>query len=239
MNSDVTKNVSNLIPILCPDNSQTFFNTSFQESYHSKVGATLEAKHKFVTPCESILADSQSRKIKILDPFFGLGYNTGIALDLACKVCKNPLIEVTAVEKDVEIIKEISNIQVPSNYKKWQAFLKPFPETNHIELKGIKINLFIDDIFNLISEFKKKSFDIIFFDPFSYRVAPEFWEENFLLKIFDLLLPGGKLTTYSGLKRVEKLAIENGFNVTRIPALGRKTSSLCIENITDTLIQED
>ena len=104
MNSDV-QNVSDLIPILCPDHSQTFFNTTFQESYHSKVGAILEAKHKFINPCEDILKNSQNKKIKILDPFFGLGYNTGMALDLAYKSCKNPYIEIIAIEKDIEIIK--------------------------------------------------------------------------------------------------------------------------------------
>lgn len=238
MNLDVTKNVSNLTPILCPDNSQTFFNTTFQESYHSKVGAILESEHKFITPCKDILKNSQNKKIRILDPFFGLGYNTGMALDLAYKSCKNPYIEIIAIEKDIEIIKEIKNIQVPENYKQWKNLLKSFPEKNYIEFENVKISLFIDDIFNSISSLQKHSFDIIFFDPFSYKVTPEFWDNDFLLTVFNLLLPGGKLTTYSGLKRVEKLAIDNRLNVIRIPALGKKTHSLCIENPIGSLPQK-
>lgn len=238
MNLDV-ENVSNFIPVFCPDNSQTFFNTSFQESYHSKVGAVIEAEHKFVKPCEDILKNAENKKIRILDPFFGLGYNTGVALDLAYKICKNPHIEIIAIEKDIEIVKEIKNIEVPDSYKQWKDLLKCFPAKDYIEFEGVKINLFIEDIFSSIPKLQKHSFDIIFFDPFSYKVAPDFWSDDFLLKIFCLLSPGGKLTTYSGLKRVEKLATENGFHIMRVPALGKKTHSLCIKSTIDNQTQKD
>lgn len=229
MNPDVTNNASELVPIFCPDDSQTFFNTTFNESYHSKVGALAEAEHKFAIPSKELLEESDSRLIKILDPFFGLGYNTGAALKLVHELCNSPKIEITAIEKDIEIVKEIKNIKVPDSYKKWQDLLKSFPENKLIELNSIKVNLFIDDIFNVIDNLNK--FDLIFFDPFSYKVAPDFWSDDFLLKIFNLLLPKGRLTTYSGLKRVEKLAINNRFNVIKIPALGKKNHSLCIEAI--------
>jgi len=216
--------------IFCPDGAQTFFNSEFQEAYHSKIGPITESLHKFVKPCESILKRSFSREVKILDLFFGLGYNSGVAIDFIYNLGTNPNICITAIEKDKNIIEKIREITVPEGYIKWKELLQNLDQRDYIEYEKIKIKLILDDIFNALKSLENNTYDIIFFDPFSFKVAPQFWTEEFLLSVFKLLSKGGRLTTYSGLKRVEKLATDNGFNVIRVDAIGRKTHSLCIES---------
>lgn len=221
-----------LLPIIGEDGSQTFLNTKYNEAYHSKIGPVTEATHKFVEPL--CLKDFFLNKthIKVLDLFFGLGYNTGIFLDTAYKIADFPQLEITAIEQDFEIIKQIKDLTVPSWYSKWKELFLKLESGNstlkEIEFENIKIKLHLDNIFNMIDNLPSNYFDIIFFDPFSYKVSPEFWTDNFLTIIFKLLDKGGKLSTYSGLKRVEKLAIALGYKAERVTPIGRKKNSLLI-----------
>ncbi len=230
MSEDVVNVPQKIIPIHCPDESQTFFNTEFNESYHSHIGPVTESFFKFVNPCEDILKHSSNKKIKILDLFFGLGYNSGIAINHSYTLSQSPNLEIVGIENDISILKEIKNIKVPDNYRFTRKILQDCSEKSEINFGNVRLNILIGDVFSFLNKLEQNTYDIIFFDPFSYKTAPEFWEENFLLQVFKMLTPGGKLTTYSGLKRVEKLALDNGFKVIRVPAIGRKKHSLCIIN---------
>ena len=218
-----------LLSSIGEDGSETFFNSDYNEAYHSKIGAITEAEYKFVKPSslEKLLLNN-NKEIRILDLFFGLGYNTGISIDFAYKIKNNPGLQITAIEKDLEIISKIKELKVPKWYKKWQNILYSLSKKPWVQFENINIQLHLDSIFNLIDKLREKSFDVIFFDPFSHKVTPEFWTDDFLISIFKLLDIDGTFTTYSGLKRVEKLALENNFEVKRIPAIGRKKSSLLL-----------
>ncbi len=217
-----------LISFLGQDGAQTFFNTSFNEAYHSKIGPIIEAEHKFVKASSIDLLLKENKRIKILDLFFGLGYNSGIALDYAYKSSPSPIIEITAVEKDLEIINKISTLEVPQWYLKWKDLLSLLSKQKQVIHEKAVINLYLDSIFNVLEELPRGYFDVIFFDPFSHKTAPEFWTDEFLVKIFGLLADNGTLTTYSGLKRVERLANNLGLKSEHISPLGRKKHSLAI-----------
>ena len=218
----------NLISFIGEDKAESFFNTEYQEAYHSKIGPLLEAEHKFVNPVSLKELITKNQCVKILDLFFGLGYNTGMALDSAYKVCKSPHLEIIGIEKDCEIISKIKELNVPSWYKKWEELLSNLSTTQFIKFENVSIQLYIEDIFNIIDKLPKKYFDVIFFDPFSHKTTPLFWEPAFLTSVFNLLIKGGTLTTYSGLKKVEQLANELGYTSTRIEPFGRKKHSLAI-----------
>ncbi len=221
-------NPQELISFIGEDNAESFFNSQYNEAYHSRVGPLIEAEHKFVKPTSIKELILNNKKVKILDLFFGLGYNTGFALDYAYKVRELPHIEIIGVERDLEILNKIKELNVPSWYKKWKCLLQDLSENQSITFENTTIQLYKEDIFNLIEKLPKKYFDVIFFDPFSHKVAPMFWEDNFLISVFNLLGKNGTLTTYSGLKRVEKLACDLGYKTERIEPLGRKKHSLKI-----------
>lgn len=210
------------------DLAESFYNSEFKESYHSKVGPIIEAKDKFIYPSCIKERLEAGKEIKILDPFFGLGYNTGIALDYSLNINPNANVQVMAIEKDINILKQIKSIQVPKEYEIWKTILTELPEKENISYKNININLQVTDIFKVIDLLPKNFFNVVLFDPFSHKVAPEFWEERFISKVLSMLAPGGTLTTYSKLKRIEDYSNEHGYKTKRIKASYGKKHSLCI-----------
>lgn len=217
---------SSLKAEVCPDGAQTFFNEKVGESYHSRVGPLTEAKHKFIAPLDidSLL---EKEKIKVLDPFFGFGYNTGTLIaTLKERAEVLSKIEIIAIEKDESVLKRINDLQVPNWYLPWRDLVATLPYESNCQ--DIQCTFYMSDIFTIIDKLPRSYFDVILFDPFSYKTMPEFWEESFLEKIFSLLLQGGTLTTYSGLKRVENLALNLGYKTKRVTPLGRRKHSLCV-----------
>src|SRR3989338_10189646 len=91
------------------DGFVTLFSEKYQEHYHSKTGAIEEAIEKYINPCR-IEELAKKGKIKILDICFGLGYNSIAAIDAAVKASKICEIEITALEKDESVIKELSHL---------------------------------------------------------------------------------------------------------------------------------
>lgn len=221
---------SRLIPVTGEDFSETFFNTEINESYHGKIGPLIEARYKFVEPTPIKDLISENKKVKILDPFFGLGYNSGFAILYAYEFSNSPKIEITAIEKDIEIINRIKDIKVPENYLSWKERLSMLSKSKNLAFENISIKLDLDSIHNKINILQKKYFDVIFFDPFSHKSMPEFWTDEFIISMLDLLSPGGTLTTYSKLKRVEDLAKNLGYITKRIKTPGKKKHSLAITN---------
>ena len=50
MRKSVEGNILPLLPLIGEDGSQSFFNTKYNEAYHSKIGPITEAIHKFIEP---------------------------------------------------------------------------------------------------------------------------------------------------------------------------------------------
>lgn len=217
-------------PFIGEDGAQSFFNTEYNEAYHSRIGPIKEAEHKFVKPSALNELILKNKKVKILDLFFGLGYNTGVALHCAYETAGLPSVEIVAVEKDPQIIQQIKELTVPEWYSKWQALLSKLDQKSSLSFDNVKIELYLDCVFNVINKLPQKYFDVIFFDPFSHKTAPRFWTDDFLTSVFKLLSNGGTLTTYSGLKRIASLANTLGLTAKQVEPIGRKKGSLLIEN---------
>lgn len=106
------------------DGSSTFFNEKFKQCYHSQVGAYTEALEKHVKPSKVLEIANKSLtcddipNIKLLDVCFGLGYNTGVAIEKILELNPNIFVEVIALENDIEILKQIAMIDVPENYQR-------------------------------------------------------------------------------------------------------------------------
>ncbi|MBS3131039.1 hypothetical protein J4212_01275 [Candidatus Woesearchaeota archaeon] len=103
--------------IITNDGSVSFLNEEINEAYHSTSGALEESFEKFAKPCS--LKDG----MKVLDICFGIGYNSLAAISLAD-------VSIVALEKDLNILKEIKNIEVPEelreNYGKIKSFVEDF-----------------------------------------------------------------------------------------------------------------
>lgn len=194
------------------DGSFTVFNKKYQEHYHTLSGALEEAFEKHVNAIE--VEDG----FNILDFCFGLGYNS-IA---ATKGHKN--LNIVGLENDLEIIKAIKNLSVPKEIEKeFSAFRNLAERTKITDENHNTIKLIFGDALHTIDQLPKEFFDRVFFDPFSPKKQPEMWNKEVFLKVFALMKPGAKLSTYSCAKMVRENMKAAGFIVMDGPIIGRKS----------------
>ncbi|MFQ5560506.1 MAG: tRNA (5-methylaminomethyl-2-thiouridine)(34)-methyltransferase MnmD [Nitrospinota bacterium] len=205
-------------PVKTKDGSYTFHSSSFDEHYHSiTAGGIQEAKKKFVEPAEI------KKGARILDFCFGLGYNTLAA------IYDQPDLDITGIENDKNILREIFSLEVPPGYRSSFEAVRlaaEQAESGTVYTKGaLSIQLTIEDGKEAIKRFAADFFDAIFFDPFSPAKHPAMWSANIFQEMYRVLKPEGRLTTYSCARKVRENMTEAGFFVLDGPVLGRRGPS--------------
>jgi tRNA U34 5-methylaminomethyl-2-thiouridine-forming methyltransferase MnmC len=201
------------------DDSETFVNPHFNESYHSFTGAVEEALRKYVEPTK-IRELARSGSFKLLDMFFGLGYNSAMAISIALEENPNCVIEVIGVEKDPLIISKISEVNPKisfySNYKKFGEGAK------EIEVGNVRVKLLVMDAYDAVKLLESDYFDAIFYDPFSPKTQEAMWSVELFENMKRVLKKGGTLATYSCARMVRDNMREAGFNYDDGPKVGRR-----------------
>ena len=194
------------------DSSLTAFNERYKEHYHTLSGALEEAFEKHVN------AIGVEDGFHILDFCFGLGYNS-IA---ATKGHKN--LSIIGLENDIEIIKAIKNLSVPKEIEKeFSAFRNLAEKIKITDENNNTIKLILGDALHTIDQLSEIFFNRVFFDPFSPKKQPEMWNKEVFQKVFALMKPGAKLSTYSCAKIVRENMKATGFIVKDGPIIGRKS----------------
>ncbi len=205
--------------ILTADNTETFLNLDVGESYHSQTGAVEEALKKYAHPC-NISEKAKSGSLKILDAFFGMGYNSAMAIDVALKANPDCVIEVVGLENDAEIISKIQEVNPPINffkhYKKLSPSVLAFKEGN------VVVKLLIGDARERVKELKDDHFDAVFFDPFSPKTAPEMWTEELFGEVWRVMNKDAILATYSCARMVRDNMSAAGLLYDDGPIVGRR-----------------
>ena len=194
------------------DGSYTVFNQKYQEHYHTISGALEEAFEKHVN------AIGVKDGFHILDFCFGLGYNSIIATK------KHKNLQIIGLENDIEIIKTIKELEVPSEIEKeFAAFRNLAEELKITDDNNNTIKLIIGDALVSLDSLPRDHFDRVFFDPFSPGKQPEMWSEKVFPKVYNVMKPGAKLSTYSCAKSVRQNMLAAGFKVLDGPVIGRKS----------------
>ena len=180
--------------IITADNTESFLNQEINETYHSQTGAVEEALRKYAEPCQ-IKELAKTGSIKILDLFFGLGYNSAMAIQVALEANPGCQIEVIGIENDPEIISKIQEVNPPigffQHYKKLSLNRLEFRQ-GHISVKVI-----LQDIKEAIKKLNENYFDAIFYDPFSPKTSPEMWTTELFTEMYRVMKDSGILATYT------------------------------------------
>ncbi len=215
--------------ITTKDNSITYYNKQYDETYHSKSGAKEESIKKFVKPCEKVIEANDI--VKVLDICFGIGYNTAALLDYILTKYPNKKIYITAIEKDIEIINKILENDESGfkNYEIIRELVKNKTEKHNktyfkYNNNNIKIKLIVDDARETIKQLNNK-FNIVFLDAFSPNKCPELWEENFIKDISNNMQNKAILTTYSCARIVRDNLKKAKLSVYDGPCVGRRAPS--------------
>jgi len=232
--------------IITRDNSITFYNEEYDETYHSVSGAVEEAFKKFVEPATDFIKGKD--QISILDVGFGLGYNSAAVIDGLLELNPGCRISIVGLEKDKEILGLIPGLFCPQikNYyiikeavnnmnKNMNNNMNNNMDNNMDNNMGknymmvynkdkVRISLVVCDALKGIKSIRTK-FDIILHDPFSPRKNPELWTESFFKELRKLIKKDGVLTTYSCARIVRDNLKKAGFKVSDGPRVGRRAPS--------------
>ncbi len=202
-------------PITTKDNSITYYNKQYQETYHSRSGAVEEAIKKFVEP-----AQIKGRKqVKILDICFGLGYNSAATIDAAGPDCK---IEIVGLENDSSILGLIPKLN--PGFRSYNILKHLNSQNLTVNHNNVCLKLLLGDARKTIQGLNQ-TFDIVFLDPFSPKKCPELWALEFFKNIAKLCKKGTILTTYSCARSVRNNLEKVGFTVKDGPCVGRRAPS--------------
>ena len=204
----------NIILKTSQDGTNTLFNISIGEHYHSVFGAYTESQHVFIT---NGLNYSIKNSIKILEIGFGTGLNAFLSMIEGYKNKRNIFyesIELYPLMPDITDILNYPDLIAPS-------FSSQFLKMHKCEWNK-QITITEGFILKKISGDALKvnfgnGFDVVFFDAFSPEKQPELWDKRMFEKIYKVMNESGVLITYCAkglVKRVLKLA---GFKVERIP----------------------
>ncbi len=200
--------------VVTADDSITFHNELYDETYHSVSGAKEEAIKKFAEPC----GIAGFEKVKILDICFGLGYNSAAALDLF----QGNDIEIIGLENDEAIIDNILELDAPFDS---YGFIHVLAEEKELLIhvnNRIYLKLLMGDARQSIASLPDEYFDVIFLDPFSPKKSPELWTKDFFAEIYRVSKPGARLATYSCARVVRDNLKAVGFAVKDGPVVGRR-----------------
>lgn len=198
------------------DGSNTLEITDLNETYHSRHGALVEAKHVFIDAGLSYWL-SQNPKSQSLS-IFEMGLGTGM----------NALLTFDFLENSPFRLNYLGLEAFPLESKEWLAmnaegwgnydqYLKLHEaEWNRaIELAPNKMIHKVDQTFESFES--QTSFDLIYYDAFGARAQPELWEARWFEKCANLLNTGGVFVTYAAKGSVRRTLEAANLRVERLP----------------------
>lgn len=210
--------------VQCKDGSWTFHNDKVGESYHTPLGAAMEAREKFAGAVD-LEERANKGKITILDFCYGLGYNTAAALEIV--LASNPSTEVVVygLEDDKSIVEESLSVPFPFKHEAiFSSLIKQFDAvTNTFSVKenNISLQVMIGDARDRVKEVPGV-IDVVFFDAFSPKKQPELWTVDVFKAIHSVCAMGAVLVTYSCARHVRENLASAGFLVSDGPVIGRR-----------------
>lgn len=198
------------------DGSNSLFNTTLNEFYHSKFGAITESKHIFIQN-GLLRSGMKTNSIRILEVGFGTGLNALLTLKEMFGKQKVNYNTIELYPIDIETAEVLNFCSFPDLEAYRQNFLAFHTSvweteiriTDNFTLHKMQIDL-------LAFQPEPNSFDLIYFDAFSPNVQPELWSEAVFQKLYLSLEMNGILVTYCAKGIVKQALRKVGFVVKRL-----------------------
>jgi tRNA U34 5-methylaminomethyl-2-thiouridine-forming methyltransferase MnmC len=213
-----------LSPILTADGSKTLHSERYAQTFHSDKGAVTESKHVFLESSEVAPKLRTRESMCVLEVGFGTGLNFFLTADVALK--HQAKLNYTALEQTLLPVSVIQHLgyeehlehkEVLESYLKFRESLSDEVADGHyiFEMKTVRLELIISEA--TTGMLGTNLFDAIYQDAFSPDANPELWSEDFFTKLYGVLKPNGKLTTYSVKGDVRRTLQKVGFTVEKRP----------------------
>lgn len=197
------------------DGSHSLLSGQLGVAYHSRHGAVQETRHVFIEA--GLLHHRERSALRVLEVGFGTGLNAFMTL-------------LSTQHRDVEVTYEtIEAFPITTATAEALNFAEVLgvPENRaeflrlHTSVWGKAIIFnnftFIKHRTRLENFSSSEQFDVIYFDAFAPNAQPELWEVPIFEQLYELLQPGGVLTTYCAKGVVKRTLRAVGFEVQALP----------------------
>jgi tRNA U34 5-methylaminomethyl-2-thiouridine-forming methyltransferase MnmC len=207
------------------DGSNTLYNETIGEHYHSKHGALQESKHVFIDAGLKF-ASTNLIEVSILE----VGFGTGLNFILSFEYCaaNNIKLNYTSIEAfplTTDLIEQTGYAAyVPEAI--WADFISNYPEALKTPQKLTSLcNLEIPHT-TLAEYHSDQKFDVIYYDAFSVQHQPEMWSDEIIAHACSFLKPGGTFVTYAITGKLKRAVKACGFTIEKLPGAPGKREML-------------
>ncbi len=210
------------------DGSNTLYNETIGEHYHSKHGAVQESKHVFIDAgLKHVISKNDGRPISILEVGFGTGLNFLFTLN-HCIDQHDISLNYTGIEAfpiTLDALKSTLYDQyVPAVV--WECLI-----ANYESALISNVHLFpaqqLEIVTTQLSEFKHSGlYDLIYFDAFSVQHQPEMWTDEILAHTCSFLKEGGTFVTYAITGNLKRALKKAGLTIEKLPGAPGKREML-------------
>lgn len=198
------------------DGSHTVTIPELDTNYHSHHGAIQESEHVFIQAgLQQAFSSFPTGTINILEIGYGTGLNALLTLRAASQVKRK--IHYTGIEKypltDEEFSSlnhgELLSLQSEATAMHTAPWQQETAISGSFSLQKISTSL--------PSPIELNNIHCIYHDAFAPEQSPALWDEAFFAALYNTLVPGGLLVTYSSKTIIRKAMAAAGFTVTKIP----------------------
>ena len=207
------------------DGSNTLYNETIGEHYHSKHGALQESKHVFIGAGLQFVAAKQS-EISILEVGFGTGLN--FILTLEYFQANNIQLDYTSIEAfplSAALIEQTGySAYVPQAI--WDSFMTNYQAALQAPQSLSALSTLEIPHTTLAAFNTPKKFDIIYYDAFSVQHQPEMWSDEIIAHACSFLKPGGTFVTYAITGKLKRAVKACGFTIEKLPGAPGKREML-------------
>lgn len=206
------------------DGSHTISIPEWNVTYHSIHGAVQESLHVYIREgLQYQLSKKTDGVLSVLEMGFGTGLNALLTLRECAREQRHiyyqtieqyPLTQTeTAPLNYDEVLDEpiLHSCLMTIHRAPWDEDITVNPyfclHKTHAAFQDVSFN---------------RSFDLIYYDAFDPLVQPELWTEAIFEKLYNCLVPGGILVTYSCKGSVRRAMKAVGFIVEKVPGPAHK-----------------
>ncbi|KIO76559.1 tRNA (5-methylaminomethyl-2-thiouridylate)-methyltransferase [Pedobacter lusitanus] len=209
------------------DGSNTLYNETIGEHYHSKHGALQESKHVFIDAgLKQAEFQFPGQLISILEIGFGTGLNfllTSAYADEHGLSINYTGIEAYPLSKE-ELTSTQYNQYVPVPI--WDNLMNVYTKAL-CSATSLNADQELTIAHTTLEAFKsEKLFDLVYFDAFSVQHQPEMWSDEIICHVCSFLKPNGIFVTYAITGKLKRALKSCGMKIEKLPGAPGKREML-------------
>ena len=209
------------------DGSNTLYNQTIGEHYHSSHGALQESRHVFLEAgLKYNIEQRKAQEISILEVGSGTGLN--FILSYAHCEAENIKLSYTGIEAfplSQETIQQ-TNYQEYVPLTIWQSFIDQY-ETTLTQKQVLSPLCELEIAHTTLADFKTEVlFDVLYFDAFSVQHQPEMWTNEMIAHACSFIKEGGTFVSYAITGNLKRAVKACGFTIEKLPGAPGKREML-------------